>query len=556
MLCGILILPPEPSRPGDPPCRKDNAVKYTLTGAQAKAVDRDTIERIGIPSLVLMERAALAVADTVCEYVPEKHAVIYVACGTGNNGADGIAAARILKERGYEPAIILTGHPDHATEEWKTQRQIAERFGVNVVPEQNFFEEAVSLHIDVIVDALFGIGLSREVGGSYRRMIETIFAHTEAKVIAVDIASGIHSDTGAIMGAAVKADITVTFGYQKTGMLLYPGRSFSGEVRVAEIGFSDVSLPVSGTDTCLLEKADLKRLPARRPDGNKGTFGKLLLIAGSDGMSGAAYLSALAAYRTGAGLVHILTVESNRAILQTLIPEAVVISYDPQQIAAFQEHPEDEERDSEDYRSEERRLESEEQFQEMICQQCDWADAIVMGPGLGQKPYVLTLVETVLEHAYVPVILDADGLNTLAKHTYLNRFLTENIIITPHIGEMARLTGTGTSEIKEMPVKTAREYSAQTGVICVLKDAATVIADKDGNTWLNTSGCAAMAKAGSGDVLTGVIGALSVQGMDNIDAAVFGVYLHGLAGEAAAAAEGDRSVLAGDIANHIFKETS
>jgi NAD(P)H-hydrate epimerase len=528
-------------------------VKYTLTGEQAKALDYVTVEKIGIPSMVLMERASLAVADAVCELESGRDAVIAVLCGTGNNGADGIAAARILQDRGYEPAVILTGNPEHATEEWKAQKQIAERLGVMMLQDTRFLEVSEKGRIQVIVDALFGIGLSREVGGAYRNIIEHMSLHTEAKVVAVDIASGIHADTGAVMGTALKADITVTFGYRKTGTVLYPGRLYSGEVRVADIGFPKIALPASAEDARILEKDDLKKLPARRPDGNKGTFGKLLLIAGSEGMSGAAFLSALAAYRTGAGLVRILTVESNRAILQSLIPEAVLISYDPQHIEAFMEHPEDETQENEDYLSVERRLESEEHFQEMIRRQCDWADAIILGPGLGQKPYVVTLVETVLEHAYVPVILDADGLNILAKNPYLNRYLTENIIITPHIGEMARLTGLEISEIKEMPVKTARDYSAQTGVVCVMKDAVTVIADKEGTTYLNTSGCAAMAKAGSGDVLTGVIGALSVQGMDNLEAAAYGVYLHGLSGESAAGEKGEYGVLARDIADHILR---
>lgn len=523
----------------------------TLTGAQAKQLDGYTIQNIGIPSLVLMERAALAVAETVQECLPQRSAGILVACGIGNNGADGIAAARILKKRGYDPVVLVVGNTDHATEEWLQQKQIAEKHKVKMMDFQTV--PAVDWNArswDMILDSIFGIGLSREVGGDYRLVMELLASHKEAQIMAVDIASGIHSDTGAVMGIALKADLTVTFGYPKTGMMLYPGREYSGEIRIAEIGFA----PLQGLpyDAQILEISDLDHIPKRKCDGNKGTFGKLLLIAGSEGMSGAAYLSALAAYRSGAGLVRILTVESNRIVLQSLLPEAIVTTYDPARIEAFMEKEDhDAVQDREDYLQEERRLESEERFQEFIQKQCDWADAIVMGPGLGQQSYVRILVETVLEHAYVPTIVDADACNTIAKHSYLNRYLTENLIITPHMGEMARLTGLTVAELKANPLQAAREYSALTGVICVMKDAVTVVADKENNTFINTSGCAAMAKGGSGDVLTGVIGALVCQGMDNLEAAAYGVYLHGLAGERAAKQKGDYAVLARDIADHI-----
>lgn len=527
-------------------------MKYSVTGSQAKAIDRDTIERIGIPSAVLMERAALAVADEVCRRVPaggrapgkvsipeqngdagrdgvlETGSVsVWIACGTGNNGADGIAAGRILKERGYDVTVLLAGNPDRATPEHRLQQQIAEQLGVFMVPAEDFgFPEGAC---DVLIDALFGIGLAREITGAYRELIERLSCQKQAIVFAVDIPSGIHADTGAVLGAALRADVTVTFGFCKNGLVLYPGRSYAGEVETADIGFSMQSLKRAGWDGILLELSDLAALPARRADGNKGTFGKVLLIAGSAGMCGAAYLSALAAYRCGAGLVKILTVPENRPILLSQLPEAIVTVYDPRWTET---NPD--------------RLEA------LIQDQCDWADVIVMGPGLGQEPYVEKLVETVLSRAYVPMVLDADGLNTVAAHPHLRQYFTENIIITPHIGEMARLTGTLAAEIKEAPIETARSYSAAMGITCVMKDAATVTADKDGSVYINTSGCSAMAKAGSGDVLTGVIAGLLAQGMDVTPAAAWGVYLHGRAGEAAAETKGSRSILAHEIADHLF----
>ncbi|MCD8222699.1 MAG: NAD(P)H-hydrate dehydratase [Clostridiales bacterium] len=511
-------------------------MKNSLTGAQAKEVDRYTIQQIGIPSLVLMERAALAAADVACELLSSESTdipplsnacgtqVCWIACGSGNNGADGIAMGRILQSRGMQIVLILAGNEEHASAEYRIQKQIAQRLDIQMA----VLPELPEGWPDLIVDALFGIGLTREIGGTYRSLIEWLMTKKEenarTKVLAVDIPSGIHADTGAVMGIALKAEVTVTFGYAKNGLLLYPGRGYAGLVRIADIGFAGCSLSQTKPDARYLEAEDLASLPERPADGNKGTFGKVLIISGCKGMSGAAYLSALAAYRTGAGLVKILTVDANRMILQSQIPEAIVASYDPDQIDGSPE---------------------------LIERQCEWADAIVLGPGLGREPYVEILVRTVLEYAYVPIILDADALNTIAAYPQLTRYLTENMILTPHIGEMSRLMNLASEKIKEDRIRTAREYSARTGAVCVLKDASTVIADKDGRVYINTSGCCAMAKGGSGDVLTGVIGALVAQGMDGIEAAAYGVYVHGLAGEKAAQEKGPRGVLAHDIADCI-----
>ena len=244
-------------------------------------------------------------------------------------------------------------------------------------------------------------------------------------------------------------------------------------------------------------------------------------------MCGAAYLSALTAYKAGAGLVKILTVEENRPILQGLLPEAIMVTYTPDQL-----------------------IQGREEFKEMIEEQMKWASVVVLGPGLGSEPYVEYLVEDILTSAYVPVILDADGLNTVASHPYLTSYYTENIIITPHLGEMARLTGQTISQLKEDLVVSASAYSARYVVTCVLKDAATVVAGQEGGLYINTSGCSAMAKAGSGDVLTGTIAGLLAIGMEEEEAARMGVYVHGLAGEKAAVA-GSHSLLATELSRAV-----
>ena len=338
------------------------------------------------------------------------------------------------------------------------------------------------------------------------------------------------------MGIALRADLTVTFGWEKTGTALYPGREYAGRVEVADIGFPGQALDAvkeaegtaAGDFAVTYGDDDLKRIPRRPAYSNKGTFGKVLIVAGSRNMCGAAYLSALSAYRTGAGLVKLLTVEENRQILQERLPEAIVATYTPDQL-----------------------MEGRDEFRKMIEAQMEWADVVVLGPGLGNGPYVEYLVEDILTSAFVPVIIDADGLNAIAGHPYLTSYYTENIIVTPHLGEMARLTGESVDQIKENLAATALEYAGRYGLTCVLKDAATVTAGRDGNLYINSSGNSAMAKAGSGDVLTGIIAGLIAIGMDEEEAACLGVYLHGRAGDAAASKSGAHSLLASELADAV-----
>lgn len=589
-------------------------MRYLVSGSQMKQIDRYTIEKIGIPSMVLMERAALAVAEEtmtralkmdfgLCPErknyaacadnsnsdrwtankksavwlaneepatmpsnekpaawssaenptplpVPEKPAIcpstqnpasrskspnggmrpdqIWAVCGTGNNGADGIAAARMLHLKGYQVTVLLCGNQDHGTEEYHRQLSIAMALKVPVIG----YEDFIPGRCDIIIDGLFGVGLDRNITGEYAKVIEMLESRHAREVIAIDIPSGIHSDTGAVMGIGLKATVTVTFGYEKLGTVLYPGKSYSGQVKIAEIGFPEVSY-LNSLDrgenhlrqyyTYGIE--DIARMPVRPSYANKGTFGKVLVVAGSKSMSGAAYLSALAAYRMGAGLVKIFTVEENRSILQQQLPEAIMETYEP--------------------------YDTWDRAKEQVRNACEWADVIVLGPGMGRDSYVEELVKEVLVYAYVPIIIDADGLNAIAANENLTQYYTENIIITPHIGEMARLTGTDVEEIKKNLIETAAAYSIRYGITCVLKDAVTVVAEKDGQIYLNTSGSSAMAKAGSGDVLTGAIAGLLVQGKENWDGTILGVYLHGLAGDRCRKRLGTHGLLARELANEL-----
>ena len=502
-------------------------MRQLVTGQQMKEIDRHAIEEIGIPSMVLMERAALAAADETEKAWKEKTgrgllgAKVCIFCGTGNNGADGAAMGRIFFLRGAEVSLILAGSADRRTREMEEQLAIAARIGIPAEPFPGDVPEAC----DIAVDALFGVGLSREVKGVFADAIKAFCEISAGIKTAVDIPSGISSATGQVLGTAVQADLTVTFGFEKLGTVLYPGRTFAGKTIVADIGFPDFG-EYEGYRYFSMEKSDLSLIPERKADSHKGTWGKVLIAAGSAGMCGAAYLSALSAYRMGAGLVKIMTVRENGPVLQTLLPEAILSLYDRE---TAEEEPE--------------------LLKEQVENECAWAEVIALGPGLGKEPYVSRLVEYVLLSAYVPIVVDADGLNAVAEYPHLAEFLTENVIITPHLGEMSRLTGKEVPELRADLCAAAAAYSEEHGVTCVLKDAVTVIASRDGNVCLSGSGTPAMAKGGSGDVLTGILAGLLAIGMEIEDAAFLGTYIHGLAGNLAVNGRSVHSVLAGEIAD-------
>ena len=492
-------------------------MREVVTADEMKALDSNTIKAAGLPSLVLMERAALQTAAEITERLKEKEKILVV-CGTGNNGGDGLAIARLLYLQGIDVRYYITGDEQKMTAETAQQMRTAEYYQVPRVHNLNLNEYTT------IVDAIFGVGLSRPVTGKYGELISELNEASAYKV-AVDIPSGIDADTGFEKGIAFRADLTVTFAFRKRGLCFYPGRMYSGEIVVADIGI--YSIP--GKHICMhhLEQKDLQMLPRRLPYGNKGTFGKVLLVAGSEGMCGAAYLSAAAALKCSAGMVKIQTVEANRIPLQTLLPEAMITC---------------------DF--------DESKNQAML----DWCDVLVIGPGLGTGAQSRERAQWFLSNAAVcgkPVVLDADGLNLLSVHEGWKRFLGENVILTPHIGEMSRLCGKGIGDIQDCLAQTAADYAGDTGTVCVLKDACTVVADAGGEMYLNLSGNAGMATAGSGDVLSGVLaGVLCMylseeKSLSPVMMAALGVYIHGSAGDLAAQMLGQRGMTAGDIIRYL-----
>lgn len=293
-------------------------MQYIADAKEAKEIDGISIRQIGIPSFVLMERAAMKVADCVYRIMDHEHGKVLAICGMGNNGGDGVAAARILMERGCQVELAYIGNKEHASEEMMTQMEIASKLSIPIADSLEMEK------YDVIIDAIFGIGLSREIKGEYHKMIQQI-NQSGAHVVSVDIPSGVDATTGKVFGIAVKADDTVTFGVNKRGLVLFPGAQYAGKVHVEEIGFPKKALEEVSPKVISYERDDiLKIFPKRIPCSNKGTYGRILVIAGSEHMGGAALFAALAAYRMGSGLVKVFTHENNRVMLQTKIGRAHV----------------------------------------------------------------------------------------------------------------------------------------------------------------------------------------------------------------------------------------
>ena len=499
-------------------------MEYVLTSAEMKDADKAAINDYGIESLVLMERAAL---QTVRVIVDRFGSDIYVGvmAGSGNNGGDGIAIARIFQEHGIRAEINLIGDVSKLTPETKSQLDTARKLNI---PIHYGMEHTL---YDVIVDALFGIGIARDIEGKYRKAIEWM-NRQPSQIVAVDIPSGVNADNGSIMGCAVKADITVTFAYRKLGIMLYPGASCAGEVICVPIGIPGAVTEHKrkGVVTFTDAKKDLQ-LPVRSPSGNKGTYGKVLLVAGSRSMGGACLLSALSAYRTGAGMVRIFTALDNREGLLKKLPEAIVDTYvddgnsdiTPDEVNA-------------------------------LAMGIEWADVVAVGPGISMSDKAKTILDISLKNCVKPMVVDADALNILAQNPkllktfeYGRRKNDSDVIFTPHLGEFSRIMKYPVAEIKRNIIACCKLFTKSHDVSLVCKDARTVVAKRGKLTYLNSSGNDGMATAGSGDVLTGIIAGLLAQGLSGFGAAVMGTYIHGLAGDMARNKTSAYYIMAQDI---------
>lgn len=491
-------------------------MEYLVSAREMKNCDQNTIEHYQVPSEVLMERAALSVVEQIKKKEYSLRHVLAV-CGNGNNGGDGVAAARILWEQGFLVTILLVDGNHAFSDGMKKQLAIAKSYGIHIIEE---WEET---EYSLILDAIFGIGLSRPIEGGAAELIHKINEHPAPKV-AVDIASGISADSGNVLGCAVKADMTVTFAYKKLGQVLYPGADYTGKLKVCDIGIMRESWLDKKPSYYALDKKDLELLPQRKNRSNKGSYGKVLLIAGRSDMGGAAIFAAKAAYASGCGLVKVFTAEENRTALLTQIPEAILATYAAKKVDKTE-----------------------------LTEAVKWADVVAVGPGIGTDALAKEMVKTVLSVSAVPVVMDADALNILSEDVSILLRPHTELVVTPHLGEMARLTGVSVSYIKDNLISQAEEFARAYNVICVLKDARTVCSVPYGRTYVNLSGNHGMATAGSGDVLCGLIAGLVAQGMQPEQAAPLGVYIHGLAGDVMVKKTGYHGLMAGDLPAGIKK---
>ncbi|MGI6037517.1 MAG: NAD(P)H-hydrate dehydratase [Limnochordia bacterium] len=493
-----------------------------VTGQEMAHIDKGAIEEYGIPGIVLMENAGLQVIKAMERRwgdLTSKRIVIMA--GPGNNGGDGFVIARHLVNRGIWTRVFLVGSKERVAGDARVNLEILEKLGVGITyinGEDNKVPLALAL-ADIVVDALLGTGFRGKLRPPYGSLIDQINA-SGRPVVAVDIPSGVDSSTGSVE-KAVQGTLTVSFGLPKLGTFLFPGADYVGQLEIVDIGLPRPLLDTGGEVFLSTSQYVHQVLPVRSQDSHKGTYGHLLLLAGSPGMAGAAVLAARGALRAGVGLVSIGVPPGLETLVAPQIPEAMVhpLTGKPGQLEGLLAR----------------------------------ASAVALGPGLGQGSHAYRLLETLLDRITLPLVIDADGLNILAQGGYLDR-LPRNakpIVFTPHPGEMARLTGLRVDQIQANRLAIAREYAQKWGVILVLKGAQTVIAGPQGQAYLNPTGNPGMATGGSGDVLTGVIGSLLAQGMAGQEAAVAGVYLHGQAGDLAAGKLGMEGVIAGDLADYL-----
>ncbi|MBM4274676.1 MAG: NAD(P)H-hydrate dehydratase [Deltaproteobacteria bacterium] len=497
-----------------------------VTAAQMRELDRQAIEDLGIPSLVLMENAGRTTYRILRREFPALTGGVAVLAGRGNNGGDGFVVARYLANAGESVAVFLLGQRDEVRGDARVNLEIITQIGVEVIEVLDESHLNPVVHrlawAGLIVDALLGIGLNSPVAGLMAALIEKV-NHLRPPVLAVDIPSGLCADTGRPLGAAVMAQVTATYGWPKIGQVLPPGRDYVGRLWQVDIGIP----PALARDLTVewAEAEDLRRLLPPRPWGShKGNFGHLAVVAGSEGKTGAAALTAAGGLRAGAGLVTLGIPASLNDILEAEVTEAMTLplpeapgvrALGAQALAALREF-------------------------------LTGKTAVALGPGLGTHEETRGLVRQLARHLPLPMVIDADGVNALAPNPDWLKDAPGPRILTPHPGEMARLTGLSAQEIQADRIQAAREAAARYGAVIVLKGAQTVVADPEGRVSLNGTGNPALASGGTGDVLTGLIGGFLAQKMTPWDAARLGVYLHGLAADYLAGGL-DRGLIAGDL---------
>lgn len=494
-----------------------------VTAAEMRQLDQETIDKLGIPSIVLMENAGTGIVRLLmAKFGSLEGKRIHILVGPGNNGGDGLVAARHLLNLKARPKVYLTHEVDQCSLENQVNLEVFKKLGGDIVFLTSFqrrkFRFSLSL-ADIIVDALLGIGATGPLRGNIAEIVSVV-NEINRPVVSVDVPTGVDATTGAVSSTgAVKADFTAALGFLKMGCLFYPGRSYVGEYTVLDIGIPHKL--AEGISTFVMEPDDLSKLPERPPWGHKGTFGHTLVVAGSLGMAGAASLTSQAVYRGGGGLVSLAV---PRSIVDRFIPNEVIVKPIPDTPEGTFGTP------------------SIEALEKLL----DGKNVLAIGPGLSNSEDVKMVVEYLLTSWKGPVVIDADALNILTREFVesIPEEQRQGWVLTPHPGEMGRLVGQPAQWVNERRGTIARELAARWGVTVVLKGAPTVICGSQ-RMYISTAGNPGMGSAGMGDVLTGVIAALLSQGLRPFEAAALGAYIHGLAGDSAAQ-RGMRGLMASD----------
>ncbi|MEW6068603.1 MAG: NAD(P)H-hydrate dehydratase [Nitrospirota bacterium] len=523
------------------------------TAEEMRNIDRTTIEGYGIQGVVLMERAGLAVASKIKELFSRRKVIVI--SGGGNNGGDGFVVARNLYNEGWEVKVFLTSKLEDLKGDALLQYKTAVKFGVVVQPVEELLNNHASIitHHCIVVDAILGTGLSKNVSGMLSEVIN-ILNRSNKPVVSVDIPSGISSDNGQILGDAAKADYTVTFGIPKRGHLLYPGAEYSGKLFIEDIGFPNELLTSAKLNIELLERDYVSNLmPERQAYSHKGDYGHVLIVAGSKGKTGAALMTAKACLKVGAGLVTLGIPESLANIFQSRVTEEMILILPDKGDGTLSGKASD-------------------LILEFLHEK---ADILAIGPGIGISAETNKLMKALIENSTSPMVIDADGINSIRGETEIFLKAKTHVILTPHTGEMAGLLQHSAplplhlpevgkvrkglkapnaelrTKIEQDRINIAMSFARETKTHLVLKGVPTIIAAPDGRVFINPTGNPGMATAGTGDVLTGIISGFLSQNMSPLDASILGIYMHGLAGDIAASEKGQYSLIATDIIDKI-----
>ena len=512
-----------------------------VTAAEMRQIDQGTIEGIGIPGIVLMETAGSAIVRAIEQYYPTSQR-IGILIGKGNNGGDGLVIARQLAHAGRNVHLFLVSPPDSFTGEAAVNLQIAKNLGLPVeaiLTNTVLKSDANIINCELLVDAIFGTGLRGTVRDPIATVINTI-NDLATPILSVDLPSGLDADTGNPLGTCVKADTTVTIGLPKRGLLVHPGAELAGKLEVVDIGFPEQVVEAQGIKVNWTTTAEVSQwVPPRPSASHKGTYGRVLVVAGSTGMTGAAALASEAALRAGAGLVTLAIPKHLNPILEGLLPEVMTLPLPETEVGSLSGPA----------------TSAILEFLEKT------KSVLAIGPGLSQHPDTVALVHQLVrenrEQALgLRMVIDADGLNALAKAPDIISLLDRDTVLTPHPGEMSRLTDTAVPTLESDRISIAQQFANEYSVTLVFKGAPTVTAGANREVWINSTGNPGMATGGMGDVLTGVIAGLMAQEHSSETAAVLGVYIHGLAGDIAAEAFGMPGLIASDVLKAVPKAIS